>query len=392
MADLAAVRRPVPRRAQRRAAAAPSGHLGLRGRSHRPRLLAEGTIRDFDADHISYRPVDTSDPCAITLARFGPQVQDFRLWLTEASDAEKAMAQEELAAMMESIREEIAASSCSFESEAELTAALEAVSVPDPVSVRWDELGVTVPETWRPWSTVYTYDGQRFIDVGKPFDDGLDVGFLTTADDRLWVSTYDPAAKEEVELETRWSTADGVNWDRHVIRFDQYENGYYEPYWPAPIIGDQTYRVWWDESMSEWDEEPAVPEPGQETEQETEQEAGQPDPEPLVQRSIAGGGWETLTLAELAPGIDVGDRVLQDVRGTTFGVVLIYVEPFVDGPPAGGQMLVYSNNGIDWHTVQIPGNGLDIHSSEDSLLVLAHHWPYEEGDEAKTIALMMRPS
>ncbi len=119
------------------------------------------------------------------------------------------------------------------------------------------------------------------------------------------------------------------------------------------------------------------------------------EPEPELQRSIAGGPWETVTLAELAPDIDVGDRILNDVRGSSAGVFLTYGPRYTEeGPPAGGLVLVHTSNGVDWAKHEVDANYVDFYGSDagvGTILMFANKWnETENGGSQETKTLLVR--
>ena len=371
--------------------------------------VTDFTLRGIDHKGFSYLPIDPEDRCAAVLAQFMPELQGFNDYLSQASEEERAMAEAEYTNMLGWIREEVEANGCELDANLESTESINVIEFPDPIYLTWDELGVTTPESWRPWSTVYTFDGERFTDVGKPFGDELEVGYTETVNGRLSIFTYDSSLVEEVVAETVWATTDGVNWEQEVRRFDEAQRFYYGPYQRLePKAGNRTFRIWWDESAYEEYEEttattvvtedtigadqtegPAI------TEEAIADEAiyfEGVEPQPLLQQSIADGPWETVTLAELAPDVNVGNRILRDVRGTSLGVFLVYGEPFTEGPPQNGLTVVYSNNGTDWNSFELEGNSIEPYSGDGDVLLFSHKWATDETQQTTTKTLLVRPA
>lgn len=360
--------------------------------------VTEFTLRDFDHRGFSYMEVDGNNRCAAIVAPYLEEVASFAAWIAEASEQERENAELEFESMAQWMNEELAGSGCELPEELDSIESLGTLDLPEPERITWAEIGFTPPESWQPWSTVYVHDGQQFVDVGLPFDtEETQLGYSSSDGDRLTIHVWETGPDADAEI--RWRTTDGESWDREVIRHDEIteEQGYYDPYYPLPRAGDFTFRLWWDESLYEqeslYEDESLYEEDGA-------TEAEYIEPAPLLQRSNAGGPYETVTLAELAPDVDVGDSVLYDVRGTAFGVFLLY------GPQRGPAtssddelVIVHSANGIDWDTVELTGQSIDISpltsagdGGSNDMLLFAHQYGMEPGQESSARAYLVRPA
>ncbi|MGI9596011.1 MAG: hypothetical protein ACR2QK_07610, partial [Acidimicrobiales bacterium] len=385
--------------------------------------VTEFNLRDFNHTGLSYIEIDPADRCAAVEAQYLPNLVDFREWMNspEFEAGQDGPPQEELLleynSMLDWIREEFANNGCQWNEEWESVENVPSFDFPEPVFTTWEEIGFTPPESWKTWATTYSFDGQRFTDIGKPFDDSFQVGHAMTTDDRLTVSVWDTNGEPEVEAEILWSTTNGTDWTQEIRRYDEMEEGgiSHDPYFPEPRAGDFTFRVWWDESAYiEYEEGPAeegaiatttvlddtsadeaIDLPARDP---LVEEVFYEEPEPTLQRRVGTSPWETVTLANLAPDIDVGDRVLQDVRGTPLGVFLVYGSRFTpDGKaPEPGVTVVYSNNGVDWGTFDLAGNSLETYHlgdiGDEDLLLFSMIWPHEENQRTSAQAVLVRPA
>lgn len=352
--------------------------------------VTERTLRDFDHDGFAYMDVDADDPCAAVMVDYG--LSDLAMWLREAEhmDDEAALrdANMELEHMLEQMGPELEASGCELDFET-------IADLPEPERVRWADIGVAVPERWHPWTGLYRYENGVLTELDRPFDTDHQIGIIETRGGRLTVSTWDRGGEEEGDegAETIWSTTDGIDWESETIRYSEYEErGYYHaPGYSPPIAGDSTFRVWWDEEeMIAFEEEMmAYEEAGAEGPADTILR----EPGPQLQRSVSGGPWENVDLAELAPDVDLGGKFVQDVRGTPYGVFLVFGSAGgYSGPPEPGLLVLHSNNGIEWGSFESPGNMLEVVEGPDSLLLFDHTWSNEPEEPAKTRTLVVTPA
>lgn len=385
------------------------------------------TLQDFDSQGFSYIETDPNDPCSLVKARYLPEIVGFSEWRAQAPAEEQEAIEAEYEGMLDWMKEEIGRTDCEWD-DAWLTDYADPEAIADlewPAATRisWSDTNFTPPETWKPWSAVYTLDGENFVAQDLPFGDTVEVSHSFVRDDELVISvwdrsvTYDYASEEEYQQavesgetgESLWVTTDGLEWTSEKPNYgEDYYGGYGDIYF-APKVGNQEFQVAWPEYEGEWAEDAMydesmaveVDESGEPVEvAATTTIAPGPDgelvmdepmmeeyfePAPDLERSIAGGPWETVTMAELAPDIDIGDRVLRDVRGSSLGVFLVYGPEFgpANGPegPQGSQLMVYSNNGVDWQAHEIDADYVDFYgtdSGDGQILAFAQKWNYEE--------------
>lgn len=429
-------------------------------------VVNDMTLRGFDSEGFSYIEIDPNDPCALVRAQYLPEIAGVSQWMNNAPTEEQDIAQQEFDSMIGWMKEEIAGTGCEWD-DAWLTefsdpAAAETIDWPEETRVEWSDIGFEPPESWSPWATTYTFDGENFVDRGVPFGDGVEFGGTFVRDDRLTISVWDPTIMRQFETsvdfdeesyqeamseaETVWSTTDGIEWISESRDYND-ESFYYDGNFYEPRAGNQRFQVSWAHYEEEWaDTEAEVPvmtattlppssdgavdselstttapadastlvtgadninvttttEGGSVADvaaEEAMMEEGAyeyyQEPDPELQRSIAGGPWETVTLAELAPNIDVGDRALSEVRGSSLGVFLVYSPRYTqDGPPQGNQILVHSNNGVDWEQHEVDADYLDFYGSdtgEGEILAFANRWNYTEtgGGSQETKAILI---
>ncbi len=368
-------------------------------------FITDFNLRDFNQSGISYIEVEEETRCAAIEAQYLPNIAEFREWADseDSTNIEASDLQMEYDSMLSWMKEEFQANGCEWNEEWETAPASgEPVEFefPEPVFKTWEELGFTPPESWKSWATAYVFDGERFNDVGKPFGDEFQVGQVSVINDQMTVSVWDNTAQEEPEGETLWRTSNGVDWEQEIRRWDVYEEEgvYYDEFYPEPRAGDYVFRIWWDESnYIEYEEAAMEAEAAGEDIEAAIEELDYQEPEPMLQRRVGTGEWETVTLATLAPEINVGSRVVQDVRGTPFGTFLIFGESYrQDGPPDPGITVVYSNNGIDWGSFELAGNSLETYGiapdETGDLLLFSNTWAYDEGQRNTTQAILVRPA
>ncbi|MGH1487834.1 MAG: hypothetical protein ACRBK7_00320 [Acidimicrobiales bacterium] len=396
--------------------------------------VSEFSLQNFDTNGISFIETDPDNPCALVEARYLPEIQGFRSWIAEAPTEEQEMASQEFESMTEWMKEEIQNTGCEWnEAWVSTDTDVEVYEWPEPVTVPWSDIGFTVPESWKSWSTTYTFDGKNFVDQGRPFDDSMEYGHAYVEGGELIVSVWDPSlahAYEDGEVyeesmefagETLWSTSDGINWTSEQRTYTNEDDGYYGYYenFQEPKAGNHRFQLSWAEFEGDYAVEDRIADgveeeavaieaetpvattvvgPDGEAVYEEEYYEGEyyPEPEPELQRSIAGGPWETVTLAELAPNIDVGDRVLNDVRGSSAGVFLTYGPQYTgEGPPTGGLVLVHSSNGVDWAKHEVDADYVDFYGSDGgdgTILMFANKWNQTNtGGTQETKTLLVRP-
>jgi hypothetical protein len=402
----------------------------------------ETTLQGFDNQGFSYIETDPDDPCALVRAQYLPEIADFGSWIAQASEEEQESARPEFDSMISWMKEEIANTDCEWD-DAWLTefsdgSALEEFEWPEPTRVQWSDIDFTVPEGWIPWATVYTFDGENFTDRGVPFptDGGLEMGGAFISNDRLTVSVWDPTIMngdrgfetEEAyeaamsEAETIWSTSNGIDWtEENRSSLNDAPRYYDESRYYEPVAGNHRFQLSWEAVEQFWAEqdrryaeEEAVDTPATTIEVTDDGEAPVPttvpttvlvgpdeadveyyeEPAPDLQRSIAGGPWETVTVADLDPSIDVGDLVLREVRGSSLGVFLVYGPQYgPDGPPESRQLLVFSNNGVDWQTHELETDSFDFYGSDNGngeIMAFSNRWNYEapnQQSETRTILI-----
>lgn len=353
------------------------------------------TLREFDHSGFSYIPLDPSDPCAGVRHRYGEEVVGFGSYIDGLADGdERTGAEAEYAQMLEWIQEEITGSGCEMDPDWATPGLTKLGDLPEPLRITWESINFTPPDRWTPWTGVFTFDGQTLTDRGVPFGDDLTFGYTESVDEKLSIIAFDAGANFEGG-ETRFVTPDGINWESERVDYSRHEEGYYYEEYPGyhePRAGQHLYRLGWDEEASRVHEEEWMAyEAG-----ERDEEPVWIEPTPFMERSVDGQNWEKISLAELAPNVDVGNRVIQDVRGTDLGLFLIFREQWRgedEGPPASGQTIVYSSNGTDWDSLQLDGMGIDVHSNNGELLVLSFDWMLQsDGSPSVTKSYLVRPA
>ncbi|MEM9563923.1 MAG: hypothetical protein AAGA93_14980 [Actinomycetota bacterium] len=347
--------------------------------------VTEMTLRNFDHDGFSYIPADPDNPCAAVFANYG--LADYAEWLRTAPEDERERAREDLTMMLGELSAEFEEAGCPIDVES-----IDSIPVPEVANVQWADIGVAVPEAWTPWNGVFRLQGDQLTELPNPFQPGEQIGFLSSTGDQLVVDVYPTEAMPD-GTESRLTTSDGVNWDRGPVNYED-DWYFYGPAQQAPRIGDTTFRVHWmeptDEEIQAYEEQAAAFDRG---EIEAIDEAMFAAYEtPLLQRSVAGGPWEDLDPSEFL-GIDVGDRNVQQVVGTDYGVFLLFINGGLDGPPEPGVLVVYSNNGTDWGSFQTSGDWVSLFGADDSVLAFDNRWiQTETGGREESTALLLTPT
>ena len=362
--------------------------------------LVEEGLRRFDSEGFSYIPIDPEDRCSIVYLNYG--LHEFADWARNAPEDERRYMEQELGF----IAEELEQQGCPIETDD--LSQLENLPVVAPVHHTWAELGVAVPERWKPWQGAYRYEDGQLTELEVPFGGADQVGFMQRRDDRLVVTTWRSSAEEATE--TRWTTSDGIDWTSEVVDYENEEAHYGDPFGHPIVAGETRFRVYWeeptpeeyeayearsiavDEAMSEGRD--VVEIDGVEMPVEEAMALIDFEDRSFLQRSVAGGPWENVDLADLVPGLDVSDLQLQEARGTSYGV-LVTTGRWSDraGPPEQGGVVFYTNNGVDWSSFETTGNWLELHDAGDSVLAFDHRWVETENGGGRQIsrALLLTP-
>lgn len=354
--------------------------------------VEERSLRNFDSSGLTYVEIDADDPCSALYLDYG--LADYAEWLRTAPDDEREQAIEEMNRMAEEIGPEFEAQGCSFDPEA-----IESLPLPEIATVTWAELGVEVPERWKPWSGVYRYQDGQLTELDDPFDGTDQIGYMEAVDGELVVYSYGSSLDDY--RETRWITSDGIDWNSLEVTEENYESGYFPGGYGPPVAGNSTFRLHWQEptqeEMEAYEEQMNAIEAGELTGEEaevammaTEFESG------ILQRSVAGGGWEDVDLDGLMPDLDLSNHRVESVQGNEYGVFIMVrdVSYYIGDTPEGsaGLMVLYSNNGTEWGSFETEGDWLHLEQGDGTVLAFDNVWTQTEtGGRSDTKVLLLRP-
>lgn len=355
--------------------------------------LSPMALYNVDGIGFTYVPLDDENRCDFVLGQFLPGLIDMR---DHAIEFEEGMGDEDIARMQEDelrwIGEEVKANGCSLpENIDELT--FEGLpAMPEPITKTWEGLGVSTPESWKPWAGLYRFNGDNLEPLDLPYGPEVQTGYATEANDRLTITVFERVdytgdePLEGPEGETVYFTTDGENWTEEFRKFPQteeeyaaqawiYEDGGYLP----PVIGDKTYRLW-------WDEEAFVQEPV------NEEDWVEPTPE--LQVKTGDGEWENLSLGDLVGDTEIGDRQLWEVRGSSVGVFLIFGPRWDEAngtQTEESQIALYSSNGKDWESVEFAGQNVQFVNAGSKMLLFATDYDHDDGNYSVTESYLVRP-
>jgi len=256
------------------------------------------------------------------------------------------------------------------------------------VTVTWDELGVTPPDSWSASGDYYEYRDEQLVALDSPFDEEIVVN-ISTGDSGLELISlpqseyYGYHSGQEGSV---WTTSDGVTWNRSGSSADPY--GPAGGTGPGPFtIGNTSIRMIW--------EEPEMPAPAVDVDfpvippdaEILEGEDGQPYfiddtgaavsiplPVPMpgnwVERSVSGGPWERIEIGALVPG-----------------ALIVQPPDYRDE-----SQIVYSSDGETWNTVAIDADYVSVVSAGDATLFMgSRHGGGAEGPSAPQTVLI-RPA
>lgn len=359
--------------------------------------LSGETLQMLDTEGFSYLPIDPDDPCALTFSYATMSLHDFSSYIETVDESEKESLAAEYEQTIRYSEEELESLGCEFAPD---WADPDNLSEPiRPVEVTWASIGVDIPEDWSAWMRLYSLDGTTLNEKYVPFAE-QEPGWATVIDGELQVTLYEPDEEnvEEGGFETRWTTRDGENWDSRQLDLND-EFAYYSPSYLPPNVGEYKFRIWWDESEEEAyaiavaEAEDAIAD-GELTEEEAMADLGTDyNPEPLLQRSGSGGEWETLDPYNLVPGLDLGERRLSDVRGSSLGVMLFFVDQSYEDVPLPGTTVLFTSNGIDWQQFELSGSSNELYGGDGETLILSKEWILQPGEElGRSQAVLVQPA
>lgn len=356
--------------------------------------ISEYGLNSADSIGFSYYPTG-DDPCMGLYLQFGlPQQAE---WMRQASDDERAAMEEEFHYWEQEMGPELADAGCSIE-----ITDIASLDLPDQEYRTWEEVGIEIPESWIPWTGVYRWRDGELTELDQPFPAGEQVSYLVVQGDQIQVTTWrEPMSADAEGGETRWTTSDGIEWTSEFVSYefegDEGEFRYQEPGYYPPVAGDTRFRMGWDEPTAEELEafEETINDPSvSDEEKEALEMATWGENRGYLERSVAGGPWERVEAADLAPDVDLGDRQLQDIRGTSLGVFLIF-GPSQAGPwpPEAGLVILHSSSGVDWNSFETTGHWVDLHNADDAILAFDQRWPDPESTELPTTrAILITPA
>ena len=151
--------------------------------------VSDRTLRNFDSTGLSYVEIDADDPCSALYLDYG--LADYAEWLRTAPDDEREQAIEEMNRMAEELGPEFEAQGCSFD-----PATIESLPIPEIITVTWAELGVEVPERWKPWSGIYRYQDGELSALENPFHSADQIGYMESVDGELVVYSYGSSRRQ----------------------------------------------------------------------------------------------------------------------------------------------------------------------------------------------------
>ncbi|MEM7273626.1 MAG: hypothetical protein AAF547_11135 [Actinomycetota bacterium] len=334
--------------------------------------IPDVAVLDITNDALTYRRFDPDAPCDVVYDQYLPGYAETIRYFSGRSPAELGLTS---AAEMEQILEgelewvvmQLEDNDCPLPDDAS-----DWPSSPRPdevITVRWSDLGVEVPEEWRPWFAVYRFDGTDLVQAETPFATSGEV-WLARVGDRLQISVSnrpDGDGATAVPGENVYLTADGRTWteefrphpDNDAAILRQLAD-YTDPVeFLPPIAGDALFRLQWDEANLVVESPAMVGDLAYEL-------------EPELQRLTPGADWETIDLARLLPDVEIGDRVIQDVRGSSVGVLVMLAPTYgADGQPlADSTIVAYSGDGAQWGAVELPGESVFHFNGDDEVLVM----------------------
>ena len=341
--------------------------------------VSDRTVQQLDERGIVYFPVDPTDECLVYASQFVQELTSMQRYYEQA-EADGSLPEGEIDNMLMYFRDETTYLGCGWD--LQTVDDVMALDVPAPVSVSWDELGITVPEDWKSWRGLFAMSDGTLVEKELPFgSDGP--GWATVRDGSLDVSVYTPGDLAEVGYdlgtEVIWSTSDGDNWtsveaDYNDERYYLYDNSY-----GPPTAGGHQYRMWYDEEKQAAQDEliraaDAAVAAGELTEEEAYGDLAFDTPS-ILQRSTGDGEWETVDPATYSSGLDLDNPMLQDVRASSLGLVLVFSDTDWEAEfPDSGSAIAFSNDGENWETLNVVGNDNSIISAEGSVLILSHDW------------------
>lgn len=275
--------------------------------------------------------------------------------------------------------------------------------------VSWADLGVEVPASWSPSSHYFEITDGAANSISWPFNDQIVVHIepsadgveVTTVSNQAYYGPFptEPGFDEPTgPLGRTWTTSDGVTWIPQGETSDPYGGSFGGP---GPVaIGDVSYRINWEAMEEQYvsfeQEAVAMPEIPAGAEILFDEDAGQPyfiDPDgttvlvPLPQmpppmsgapleRSIAGGAWESISLADL--GVTAPDSAMVDSLLTTPIGLFITATSYAD--QTGSTTIAFTSDGQTWNSYEVDSSYVSPVVGTDSVLFIgAGQFNYEEG-------------
>lgn len=351
--------------------------------------LTPMTLYSVDGNGFTYVPIDAENRCDFVLGQYLPgviEMEEYRAEMGDITDAEfEEIQQQEL----RWIREEVENNGCSLPENLDDFSFEDVPQIPEPVSKTWEGLGVAAPESWQPWSGMFRFDGENLNELELPFSSEMQTGYATNRDGQLVINVFDQSRfaegpMEEPEGETFFITSDGENWTEEFQPFPQSEDDFASSWFYAgndyvpPVIGDRTFRLWWDEEA--FMEEP--------------EDGVWVEPTPELQQKVGDGEWENLALGDVIGDTKIGDRQLWEIRGSHLGVFLIFGPRWDEAAgrqTEDSQIMLHSANGIDWDSVELDGQSLHYVNNGDELLMFSTDWEHEDGNYSVTETYLVRP-
>lgn len=357
-------------------------------------VTSEGLL-EFDSTGFSYQPIDTNDPCQARLLEFIPDIGYMIDYLPRASAVEQEDIRRNFEDTLTHLREEAGGLGCPFD--VRTFDDLVALDLPKAVRVSWDELGIAIPESWKPTMGLYSFDDGSLTEKTLPFDEGIGWGWVMG--DRLEVMVTPPGQSSyEFGSEVFWSTTDGDAWDSRRIDQDD-PSGFLPPGYEEPRVGSHVFRVGWDEELvAEQQLEIEALErsvAAGEVSEEAMFEAFPYESTSRLERSTDGGPWAIVDPSTLDPAADLDGLALYDVQGLSSGVAVVYANPNfgVGGTSESNSVVLFSDDGESWTSFPVLNGESMFHSNGDTFLVLSHDWLIPEGEtQGRTQALLVSPT
>jgi len=280
--------------------------------------------------------------------------------------------------------------------------------------VSWDELGVEVPDSWGVSASYFEYVDGDLVQLDSPFESEPVVRSLNGASGVQVITmprTYGPF-NDEPPVGSVWTTQDGVSWTRTGS-----ENNPYSASGPGPYtVGDVSLRIDWGEPAmieSAVDfESQAFPEIPADAEIQTGDDGlpffldpdGNPvpipvppmpgPPNPTLERSVAGGPWESITVGDLVPDFGDSSVFVDGMVESEAGLAFLVRPQSAFGGPDDGSLhhIIYSPDGVEWNATSMDVDWASGVSVGESLLFIgSHNTPLGESPRP-SVTVLLRPA